>query len=81
MSEAQLDRFEDLLKRLEAFLKEAQEIAPGSTKMVVSTEILKPVTVGQSHRVTLSEFPEGTVLMRKHIMRRGKIAGVELVTM
>lgn len=81
MSKDQLERFDDFLDRLEAFRREVEEHLPDSAKMVVSADILNPVVVGQSHRVTLSEFPVGTVLMRKHIMRRGEIAGIELVIM
>ena len=77
-----VEEFDERLGFLKDLVKELQEVLPGNVKLTISTSVKKPVTIGAYHRVTLSEFPVGTVLRRRHITRGdGSVGGVELVVM
>lgn len=68
-----LDRFNELLNELTS-------ITTIYGKMAYSKETFKTVTVRTSGRIVLSEFIEGTVFRKRHLLRKdGSIGGVELV--
>lgn len=65
---------------LQALSNEMSSIAATYGKMAYSKEVLKTVTVRTSGRIVLSEFIEGTVFRKRHLLKaNGDIGGVELV--
>ena len=72
--------FGHYLTVLKNLAEEFQALSPKNVKMTISAEVTKPIIVRDYHRVTLSEFPVGTVLRRRHLIRPdGAIGGVELI--